>query len=77
MVIGDHVTEYDVEVLNLSGDGKTCSKPANAPLRYGSTGVYFDGYPTICGGFGSVYDCFKYNVQVTFVTLSQCITAVS
>ena len=57
----------DVEVINLSGDGKTCAKPSNYPFDYGQTGIFFDGYPMVCGGKGNSdwkTDCYKYNVQV-------------
>ena len=69
MVVGGYPSYYDVEVINLSGDGKTCLKLANHPMKSGSVGMFFDGYPLVCGGSGATYDshfkeCYKYNAQV-------------
>ena len=67
MVIGGYGAFTDVEVINLSGDGKTCTNPANCPLDYGLKGIFFDGYPLACGGIGGgdwKNECYKYNVQV-------------
>ena len=67
MIVGGNPTLSDVEVINLSGDGQTCSKPANSPLQRSSTGIYIDGSPLICGGLeetASSSKCYKYNVQV-------------
>ena len=66
---GNSDSNYDVEVINLANDGKTCAKPPNYPNRQAHVGMYFDGYPMACGGYitGSNIprnDCYKYDVQV-------------
>ena len=51
----------DVEVVDLSGSHRNCSKPHDYPvLVWGATGEYFDGYPTVCG---STQLCFKYDYK--------------
>ena len=65
----------DVEVINLSGDGKTCAKPPNAPINMGGTGAYYDGYPIVCVGFDNGFapqtTCNKYSVQVRYEDIVQ------
>ena len=66
---------YDIEVIDLSGSMRTCTKPVDYPseIEYGSTGVYFDGFPTVCGGYSSYTNkCYKYNYQVVTDT-KQCL----
>ena len=70
MVIGgrDNAANFDVEVIDLSGNMMTCTKPANTPesASLGMTGTYFKGYPTVCGGFASnVTACNQYDFQVS------------
>ena len=68
-----HMVHQDVEVINLSGDGKTCTKPPDYDMFRGTTGAYFNGYATMCGGcsldgttcmgtnpYTRTLDCFKY-----------------
>ena len=58
----------DVEVIDLSGSMRSCAKPADYPFDYYSTGIYFDGYPTVCGGCCSYTNlCYKYEYKVTYV----------
>ena len=68
MVVGGipSSSNNDVEVINLSGDGRTCDKPANNPVKKQAVGTFFDGYPLVCGGVKSKSSdkCYKYNVQV-------------
>ena len=71
MVVGGREAEYTVQVVNLSGDGKTCTNPVNYPYQFGATGAYFNGHPFVCGGAtysgGSTTvtnQCYKYNKQV-------------
>lgn len=67
MVMGGLSASYDTEVINLSDDGKTCDKPFNSPVKESGVGIYFDGFPLICGGIvGSALSsaCYRYNAQV-------------
>ena len=71
MAITGHDGSYpmrDVEVINLSGGGQTCEKPSDYPHFFsGSTGVYYEGYPTVCGGKNP--NCYKYTVQVCCIKI--------
>ena len=75
MVVSGWSTEtaHDVEVINLSGDGKTCAKPQDIPSSFGSSGMYFKGYPMVCGGVDVVTgwdsECYQYHVEVILVLL--------
>ena len=69
MVVGGipSTAYYDIEVIDLSGSIRTCIKPIDYPseIEYASTGVYFDGFPTVCGGTSPhTNECYKYNYQV-------------
>ena len=70
MVIGGqlevNLPKRDVEVIDLSGNGQTCTKPEDFPLSYATKGVYFNGSPFVCGGYSSGWskDCYNYNAQV-------------
>ena len=55
----------DVEIIDLSGQNKTCRKPANFPIKGASNGLYFDGNVLVCGGGDpNTNKCFKYNSLV-------------
>ena len=54
MVVGGIPAAYDVEVIDLTGQKRTCSKLPNANLDVGSVGSFFNGRPTICGGSTAV-----------------------
>ena len=43
MVIGGWRPEYDVEIVDLSGENLTCFKPADYPIGYHSQGAYIGG----------------------------------
>ena len=72
MVVGGAPTaaNSDVELIDLSGQQRSCSKPANYPssIDWGSVGVFFDGSPLVCGGNHDVdiYTnlCYSYNHEV-------------
>ena len=70
MVVGGSDISADVEVIDLSGSKRTCAKPRNYPsnINQGSTGIFFDNYPTVCGGtnVGSPLGdlCYKYDYKV-------------
>lgn len=63
MVVGGIGADHEVEIIDLRGENKRCRSAAPSPTSHGSTGVYFDGYPTICGGQDS-NACFQYNREV-------------
>lgn len=54
----------DVEVLDLSGEGRECAKPDPFPTKiYGHASGLEDGSPLVCGGQdgpNDVLDCFEY-----------------
>ena len=66
MVVGGDNALNDVEFVDLSGQQRTCNKPADSPggstTHHGSTGAYFDGSPIICGAHSST--CYRYNNNV-------------
>lgn len=69
MVIGgsNQEAQANVEVVDLSGEGQTCSRPADAPVQRAATGAYLNGGPTICGGKSDnlIHDqCYRYDSQV-------------
>ena len=68
MVVGgrDDPAHFDVEVIDLSGNMRSCAKPADSPQPgYGGmTGAYFKGFPTVCGGYSHVADCNQYDYRV-------------
>ena len=67
------VVNKDVEFLDLSGQGRQCSKPVNYPdnVDGSQVGTYFDGSPIVCGGYdgGSVGEdrdlCYRYDNEVS------------
>ena len=58
---------YKSEVVDLSGQNRTCPEIADFPLAYASIGSFFNGQVFVCGGhFGvnssiSKDQCFSYN----------------
>ena len=71
MVVGGHPTQAnnDVELIDLSGQDRTCRKPENYPYaEEGSLGAYFEGKAIICGGhnYPATYvpDCYYYNPEI-------------
>ena len=63
MVVGGEFTGGDVEIVDLSGDRKTCIKPSNHNYDWGALGMYFDGFATVCGGYGGTSNCYRYNIN--------------
>ena len=72
MVVGgyNNPARNDVELVDLSGRLRQCSKPVNYPYDVddGSIGTFFDGRPLVCGGFDrdtQVYSdsCHRYDFQ--------------
>ena len=71
---------HDVEFVDLSGQLRTCNKPAAFPdnVDWGQVGAFFDGSPIVCGGyendpaneFRSV--CYRYDYRVTFTNYISC-----
>ena len=70
MVVGGRngSANFDVEIIDLSGNMRSCAKPPNSPspATQGMAGAYFKGYPTVCGGYPSfVDDCNQFDYQVS------------
>ena len=53
----------------MSGEQKICRKPIDFPLERGSTGIFFDGYATVCGGLPGTNNCFKFKDKVIIIPL--------
>ena len=72
MVVGGnnfptHSAYFDVELIDLSGQERTCRKPANYPgAAYGSVGAYFKDKAFVCGGYHDISDCYYYNPNGTW-----------
>ena len=64
-VIGGEGATYLVEVVDLSGEFKTCDSISNYPVEYGSVGTFLasEGYVLVCGGF-STNECYFYNTTL-------------
>ena len=78
MVVGGNPTgQGDVEIINLSDDGKSCTKPPNLVSEYGGTGAYFEGFPLVCGGHiaGVTDKCYKYVLPV--IIKRECSSSIS
>ena len=71
MVVGGWDAEYDVEIVDLSGRNATCRKPADIPIKYASTGMYFDGRVMVCGGkvnsstTTQTQECYQFDENVS------------
>ena len=67
VVGGPWVSLANSEVVNLSGDGKTCTAPLDHPEHEGQTGTFIGGLPIVCGGETSgvrTDKCYRYDAQV-------------
>ena len=63
MVVGGTPSSafYDVELIDLSGQGRTCRKPDNFPsAERGSMGTYFQERALVCGGYPYTSECYYY-----------------
>ena len=65
MVVGgynnDDTAAYDVELVDFSGQGRSCGKPFNYPgSEYGSVGAYVNAKAIVCGGYPFTSDCYIY-----------------
>ena len=76
MVVGGYPTPayYDVELIDMTEQGRTCRKPDNFPGgRDGYIGAYFQERALVCGGYntggGSNYysACYFYNTNGTWM----------
>lgn len=64
---------YKVEVVDLSGQNQSCSDVSirDAPIDYGSVGVFIQNKPMICGGYNIEYgtnDCYTYEKVISIST---------
>ena len=52
MVVGGSPSDasYDVELIDLTGQERSCTKPNNFPVLYASVGTYLDNGAIVCGG---------------------------
>ena len=69
MVVGGMHAFNDVELIDLSGQGRTCRKPDDFPeAAWGSVGEYFQDRPLVCGGFKGdlLSECYYYNSNGTW-----------
>ena len=74
MVVGGNNAENDVELIDLTGQGRTCRKPDNYPgAARGSVGSYLGDNDTyVCGGeYPNVDTCFNYDPEDGSWTPSQ------
>lgn len=75
MVLGGVNGGYDVELIDLTGQGRTCQKPDNYPaLPLGSAGAYFEEKVFVCGGFLATSVCYSYNQHGRSWTLAPSMT---
>ena len=66
MVIGGFpgAAYYDVELIDLTGQGRTCRKPDDIPVgAYGAVAAFIDNRAISCSGYNSPYigECYEYN----------------
>ena len=65
MVVGGFGAQRDVEIVDLSEEGKTCRKPPKISLSHSSIGTFFNGQASVCGGSLSETDlCLQYDSKV-------------
>ncbi len=62
MVVGGFQTRNKVEVIDLSGNGKSCSSFPDFPMGCGSVGTFINGKALVCGGQGR--KCYSYSMLV-------------
>ena len=63
MIVGGQGSGGDVEIIDLSGDRKNCNKPSDHNYEWGATGLYFDGFATVCGGYSGTSNCYRYDIN--------------
>ena len=69
MVGGFFDNEFDVEIVDLSNQNRTCPKPSNYPVEMGSVGTFINNEILICGGgkycgeSTVTFDCYTYDVD--------------
>ena len=64
MVVGGNeaVSNFDVEMIDISDKNRTCAKPFDYPgAAFATVGGFVGGKVLFCGGDGSVTACFQYN----------------
>ena len=75
MVVGGqpYSANFDVELIDLTGQGRTCRKPDNFPgPEEGSVGAYFEQKTSVCGGYtynhSHIYtsECYYYHPNGTW-----------
>ena len=66
MVVGGHPdpAHYDVELIDMTNQGRTCRKPDNYPgSERGAVGAYIGGRVKVCGGYVETSACYDYNPE--------------
>ena len=67
MVVGGVGALHDVELIDLSGQGRFCRKPDDFPSAgEGSVGAYIEEQTLVCGGYPYTSDCYYYNTDGTW-----------
>ena len=64
LVVGGYPTSAynDVEILDISGQGRSCRKADDYPgTTYGSSGAFFEDKAIICGGTGYTDECYNFD----------------
>ena len=62
MVVGGRNDYGDVELIDLTGQGRSCQKPENYPgASYGSVGTFYRGSAIVCGGNPYTSTCYLYS----------------
>jgi hypothetical protein len=51
MMVGGNGANYDVELVDLSGNNISCQKPNDFPFAYGSIGTFLQNQALVCGGY--------------------------
>ena len=84
MVVGGKpdLANSDVELIDLSDQGRQCLKPDDFPgAEFGSVGAFVQGRVIVCGGYPYTSSCYNYNqefgtwTQTTYLTDSRGFSA--
>ena len=66
MVVGGYPASayYDVELIDMTGQGRTCKKPDVYPgAEYGSVGAFLQDRAIVCGGYSYLNDSYLFTSQ--------------
>ena len=63
MVVGGNPGGYEVEIVDLGGNGLSCSK-SNCPLQRDAVGTFINGMAIACNQYPIDSKCFVYNDKV-------------